>query len=382
MAPAATAELRTAYGLVGEDPAGDAKNPVVTGQDIPESAVVVTFGRGKYDVLGLEIADEPDALVVKMNMGASYIGTSSMVYLTFFTIHESTYFVCWNINSAGLTTNYQDIGENLDLSCSRFNSLGTRVGPSTRANGVETATDPNGIVYVQWAVPRGEIDDARVGTLLTAVRAETWVRGVSTCCPPSTAPQSQYVWNIADRAPDDGEWQFQSGPATPSIAVDLTLEPKNATVGPGSNATSTIRAVLNGTGPWSFNLTASNAPDGWSVAFEPANGSLETEGVAESSLTVSVPSDATNGAYNLTIELAGDANISARANFTLIVDERLRSPETVSTGAVGAMTATATTAANETAAAQGTGDESVPGLGVIFGVLAVTAVAFFARRRR
>ena len=108
-APVGQAALLSAYDLVGEDPAGDAKNMIVPGND----ATPTTLSREKQDILSLEMANDGDKVHFKMNLGALYHGTSSLLYVVHFKVAGTAYMTCWNIQSAGTTTSSNDVQEDM-----------------------------------------------------------------------------------------------------------------------------------------------------------------------------------------------------------------------------------------------------------------------------
>lgn len=392
MLPAAHAQSPTAFDLVVEDPEEDAVNHVATGVHVqcvpPENptgqSCVTQLSTAKQDIVALSFATTADTLYVKLNTLATYAGTSSLLYTVFFTVGETSYFTCWNVQSAGLTTNYQDVNENFDLGCSRF-SLGgtnTQVGPATRDGGVVVGPD-EGDIHILWPVARADIGDPADGVALTNVYAATWNRGVNTDHAPSTSPQSGYVWNQADRAPDEGAVAYPLGGFSPAaLPVDVAADATNRTVGPGSGLVFVVDAALEGNATGNLSIQVSHAPAGWDTSVLGGTGANATSAEIE----VAVPEDAVNGTYNVTVEALVEGNVSAALNLTVVVDEALppthdRSDEgsdvdpTVDNGPAPAGNATG----NETAGpAEGGG---IPGPALVL-VLAAAAVAVLARRRR
>src|SRR5688500_13228325 len=101
--PIVGAEPLASYDLVGVDTEGDGTLPLASGAAWP--ACGTGFGGTKYDIHSLEMAHEPDAFHVKLNPGAHYAGTSSIMYVVHFTVGETPYLTCWNVQSGGTTTN-------------------------------------------------------------------------------------------------------------------------------------------------------------------------------------------------------------------------------------------------------------------------------------
>ncbi len=389
MLPVAAAQTPTAFDLVVEDAPEDAVNHVVTGVHVqcipPENptgqSCTTQLSTGKQDIVALSFATTADTLFVKLNTLATYAGTSSLIYTVFFTVDGTSYFTCWNVQSAGFTNNYQDVNENFDLGCSRFSLSGanTQVGPATRADGVVVGAE-EGDIHVLWPVARSEIGDPADGVVLTDVYAETWNRGVNTDHAPSTSPQSGYVWNRADRAPDEGVATYPLGGFGPDVVpVDLAVDETNRTAGPGSRLvfSGSIGVVGNATGNVSLDVAA---PEGWTtdlaVDASPNATTFEVE--------VGVPETAENGSYNVTLDALVDGNVSASLNLTVIVDATLpavddRAETVEGTGPDDGMSGGNQTGGNETIApAEGGG---IPGPGILF-VVGAGVVAMLARRRR
>ena len=367
--PAIAAPL-AAYDLVGTDPEGDAKNMILPGRDETPD----TLGRGKQDIIGLQMGTDATNVHFKMNLLGNYIGTSSLLFVVFFKAADTSYFTCWNIQSAGPTSNSVDVQEDLSqMSCSRFTSVGTRVGPTTRANGVEVAQDDAGF-FVRWEVPSSSIGDA---TSVTDIVAETWNRGANVDYVPATSPQSAYVWNQADRAPDAGVWAYAAGGAATPLSLSFSLDPKNATVAPGGTASAVLMPMLTGNGSAAFNWTVTGLPTGWNATFDPANGTLTSGENVTHNLTVLVPEDATNQTVNLTVVLDAGNNITASANLTLIVDETLAGLTPSSSAAPSSSSAVTD---NATAASEEAG--GIPSIGALVVAVSVVAMAAVIRSRR
>jgi hypothetical protein len=196
MLPAGAKPL-AAYKLLGNDKKGDGQFVIATGASYP--ACGTGFSCDKYDIISLEMGADADAVHVKLTPFAGYFGTSGVMYAVHFQAGGKKFFTCWNMHSAGLTTDSHDVQENA-MGCERFADE-TRVGPATRTDGV--FADPNDF-YVDWAVPKKAIGG---GEQLTNVVAEIWARGASTSSP-GAAPPAPYLWNVGDRAPDTGTWKY------------------------------------------------------------------------------------------------------------------------------------------------------------------------------
>lgn len=373
--PVASADLLAAYDLVGEDPAGDAKNMIVPGND----ATPTTLSRGKQDILSLEMANAGDVVHFKMNMAALYRGTSSLLFVVHFKVEGKAYLVCWNIQSAGTTDNSNDVAEEMSsLACSRFTGSETRVGPTTRANGIQVAS-VDGKIFVRWEVPKSSIGNVESAGI-TDIVAETWNRGGNVDSAPATSPQSAYMWNRADRAPNEGTWAYSLAPPAPSASVNLTVDPTNATVGPGSSVDLNVTASLVGNATVGYNLTADGLPEGWNATFAAPNGTLTPEANASSTLlTVTVPGDAQNQSVAFNVSLVTDLNITVSYAVNITVDTTLAAPEPGPAASPGATE----TAGNETGAAQATEEGSgVPGPAVPLVGAAIAAALVWRSRRR
>lgn len=371
LAPSGNAKLLDAYDLVGEDKNGDALNPVATGVDNPST----TFSRGKQDIVSLQMGQDAESLHIKLNLAALYHGTSSLIFAVHVKVGGKPYFTCWNINSAGTTTMSNDVAENT-LGCSRFSGT-TQVGPATRAAGVSVGTGPDKNNSVRWEVPKAAIGKPAADAEITDIVAETWVRGVSTCCVGSTA-QSPYMWNLADRAPDKGTWSYSlapKAPAAPPLSLSLTAASPSASAAPAATATFDLTAALSGDGTVKVGFNASGLPDGFSFAFEPPTVDLSGDGSsATTTLTIQVPADADNQTVEFEATASAAGNLTAAASLVLVVESSAAAPPPK--GEPSPETAT------EEAGARSVDEEAqVPGPGVL-AVLAAAAIGVLGVRRR
>lgn len=374
LAPSGNAKLLDAYDLVGEDKNGDALNPVATGVDNPST----TFSRGKQDIVSLQMGQDDETVHVKLNLAALYHGTSSLIFAVHMKVGGKPYFTCWNINSAGTTTMSNDVAENT-LACSRFSGT-TQVGPATRAAGVSVGTGPDKNNSVRWEVPKAAIGKPAADAEITDIVAETWVRGVSTCCVGSTA-QSPYMWNLADRAPDKGTWSYSlapkgpAAPAAPPLSLSLTAASPSASAAPAATATFDLTAALSGDGTVEVGFNASGLPDGFSFAFEPPTVELSGDGSnATTTLTIQVPADADNQTVEFVATASAAGNLTAAASLVLVVESSAAAPPPKEEPS-------SETAAEEAGARSVDEEAQLPGPGLL-AVLAAAALGFAVIRRR
>lgn len=362
---AANAALLSAYDLVGEDPSGDSHNYSAPGADSGQFAVART------DILGLEMANDGDLVHFKLNIGTVPSGTGGYMYAVHFKVGESSYLVCWTVQFTG---NQAQATQEDTLGCSRFTGE-TAVGPTTRADGVEVATADEKS-FVRWEVAKSDIgmDDADVP--VTEIVADTWFRGVSTCCPGSTT-QTQYMWNKADMGPDAGAWAYSMTPAAPPFSLSFSMEPKNATVGPAETLSVSLMPNLTGNASVAFNWSIPDLPDGWNATFDLPNGTLTGGQNVTHNLTILVPDDAENQTTNLTVLLTAENNLTISANLTITIDTTL-APPPLTTSPSGS--ANASPSDNATAAADD--GNGIPNLGVVASTIGLIAVAAALRTRR
>ncbi len=313
--PLAVAEAPDAFDLIGEDPEEDADNYAVN----DAAQLTETFSRGKQDILELGMTTDEETPHIELLLAASHIGTSSLLFVVQFIVADERYDVCWNIQSAGTTAESVDVNEDMTLSCSRINDS-TGVGPSTREDGIEVTTNDDGQGVVYWPVPRSELGDPADGDEITEIVATTWNRGVNPSGAPSTSPQSQYIWNPADRAPDEGSWSYVFGGLQDEIDLNVTLAADNTTLrlAPGGNTTLQAQAQNGGGQNATLALNVS-APEGINVDFGD-NTTLELTGNQTTDFEFDVHADPsmelnTTHPFNLTLEK--DNETIANLTFTL-----------------------------------------------------------------
>lgn len=360
-----------AYDLVGEDTAADSVMPLATGANYP--ACGTGFSCPKFDITSLEMANDGDLLQIKLNMAASYAGTTMIMYAVHFKAAGTAYLTCWTVQSAGTTTMSNDVNEN-SLGCSRF--LGeTAVGPATRALGVETGTDAAGRFYVRWEVPKESIGGA---TELTDIVADVWSRSVATCCAANVgSSQSQQLWNKADVGPDTGVWGYTLGAKAPSLALNLTVEPNATTAGPGQEANLNATLGLVGNGSANASVRLQGLPDGWDAPTFGENLTFDADNLTRTvNVTIRVPANATNQTLNLTLIASSVEAGNVTANLTLTIDTTLAAAP----AAPVASTTSANATANETALAK-EADAGIPGPGVVLGFGAIAVAVITGRRR-
>jgi hypothetical protein len=369
--PISNAALLEVYDEVGTDPTGDAVFPLATGVNYPSCGT--GFGCGKYDVTSLEMANDGDNLQIKVNVAASYAGTTMILYAVHFKAAGTSYFTCWTVQSAGTTTASNDVNEN-SLGCSRF--LGeTQVGPATRAAGVQAATDAQGRYFVRWEIPKTAIKEP---TELTDIYVDVWSRGVSTCCAANAgSSQSQQMWNVADRAPNTGTWAYSLAPKAPALSLNLSIEPNATAVAPGTAAQFAANVSLVGDGLAEVNFTLQGLPEGWTFAGLESNISLggDNQSVLVN-FTVTPPADASNQTVNLTLNATSLAAGVASVNFTLAADPSLLPPAPVATA-----TASTPSPVGTAATAPTTESDKIPGPGALLLLAALAGTVVAVRRR-
>lgn len=375
--PGAAAERLDTYDLVGEDAAGDATHYWVTGVADPSAL----FTPDRLDILALEMGLDGESLHVKLNIGTTPTGTSGYMYRVLFDVAGTTYFTCWNTQWVG----GQHEEENV-LGCSRFGD-GTQVGPDLKADGVDVDTVDD-VSFVRWEVALDSIGEPTLGDTVANVMAETWVRGVSSCCAGSTT-SSQYLWNRGDVGPDEGAWEYVLGGSAgdDESPLTLSLDRENQTTGPGSWLVYEVNATYGGNETANLTFTATG-PDGWDATVVAAENAT-LDGSNNTTLTevhVGVPEDADNGTYSVTVTSAVDGNVSTSLNITIVVDASLKAiderPHIM--GAPFDLDDDATgneTTGNETAG-PAEEDAGIPGPGALFAAAAFAAAAAFFRRRR
>src|ERR1041385_1111755 len=219
----------------------------------------------------------------------------------------TTYSVCYNVQFTG---NQADLTQEDTLGCSRFTGA-TAVGPTTSGSDAVQLGDEEGGSFILWPVPRADMGDASVADL-SALSADTWFRGASTCCAPSTT-QSQYLWNRADVGPDDGTWSIDPsllvapGPAF-QLALDATAN-RTLAAANGTAQFTVQERVANGTAPNGTNVTlrTSHLPDGWNATFAPENVTVAGNATTAANVT---SNETGNGTGNAT----GNASASSSSN--------------------------------------------------------------------
>lgn len=381
--PAVSAFHTGTYDLVGEDPADDF-GYTLAGQDDPSGL----FGEAKVDILGLEFGTGSDELAVRLSLGASYHGTGGHMYTVWFDYAGSSYFTCWNIQTAGTTSMSEDVVENV-FGCSLFNSVdATQVGPATRGDGVVVDMEDEH-AFVEWPVDRSAVGDPADGDVLTNVYAETYARTGNPGAAGSTTHQ-EYQWHKQDVAPNEGVWEYVVGGAADEAAsaVTFTVPESNATAAPGSwlvfEATASIDGNLtdNATANASFEATG---PDGWDADLAAGGNATfnQTENETVVEVHVGIPQTAENGTYNVTLSALGDGNVTSTLNLTIVVDASL-DPVDERPAAMGS--GMHDDAGNETAgngtAQDADEDALIPAPGPFFVASVLLAGAVWARRRR
>lgn len=355
--------------LAGEDPADDAANHIAPGVDLD---ALVTAER--TDIRGLVLGDDDGTLTVKLLIGTTPTGTSGYMYRVRFDHGGTEYFTCWNTQWFGGTQEVENI-----KGCSRFTS-GTQVGPSLKADGVEVGSDGDGS-YVLWPVSRADIAGAGVADLEN-VFADTWFRGVSDCCIGSTT-DSRYYWNVADRGPDEGIWDYEvpsAGPADLDVSINvsavesLALPADFTAEVPFTLAVNGTHDGLNGTialEGLDWNVTWANATEDGNGTFSVPAGSTNVTVTAD----LDIPADAADQTFDAAV-VATIEGMTTRQNVTfwVVSEPPPGGPPPGDDGGSG------NTTGNATDGLLGSDAES-PGLGLLV-VVGVVAAAVVARRRR
>lgn len=206
--------------------------------------------------------------------------------------------------------------------------------------------------------------------------------------PPPASPVPVWYVKVGGAAPTGVSGVGLPGtvyPILPAAALSLDAGAAAAEATPGGNATFGLTVTNNGTGAGTFAFAAEGLPTGYAASFDPPNGTVEPGAAATSTLTVSVPADATTGATTFVLNLTKDDGTSEFANLTLTVLETEPVTSTDPTGGTdGPTDGTETTGGNETGngtAAAG-GDAGVPGPGAVLVSLGLMAAAVLVRRRR
>nr|BFD89511.1 M20/M25/M40 family metallo-hydrolase [Kitasatospora sp. Xyl93] len=108
-------------------------------------------------------------------------------------------------------------------------------------------------------------------------------------------------------------WKTSVGGTTPANDFSVSVNPTTATVKPGETATATVATSTTSGSAQTVNLTASGAPAGVTVSFNPS--SVQSGGSA--TLTVATSASTAAGTYNITLTGTGSATHST--SFSLVV---------------------------------------------------------------
>ncbi|MFE6499208.1 M28 family peptidase [Kitasatospora sp. NPDC057738] len=108
-------------------------------------------------------------------------------------------------------------------------------------------------------------------------------------------------------------WKTSVGGTTPTNDFSVSVNPTTATVKPGETTTATVATSTTSGSAQTVNLTASGAPTGVTVSFNPS--SVQSGGSA--TLTVATSASTPTGTYNITLTGTGSATHST--SFSLVV---------------------------------------------------------------
>ncbi|MGW7443441.1 M28 family peptidase [Kitasatospora sp. NPDC054795] len=108
-------------------------------------------------------------------------------------------------------------------------------------------------------------------------------------------------------------WKTSVGGTTPTNDFSVSVNPATATVKPGETTTATVATSTTSGSAQTVNLTASGAPTGVTVSFNPS--SVQSGGSA--TLTVATSASTPTGTYNITLTGTGSATHST--SFSLVV---------------------------------------------------------------
>lgn len=381
LTPGSAVEADT-FTLIGDDPAGDSFNYVAPGAD---ADAVVTSDR--TDILSLSSAVDGDILYLKLGLTVLPAGSSGYMYAVFFDVGGTSYFTCYGTQWIGGAASVENV-----KSCSRFQE-GTQVGAEIVGGEDEVSSGEPGVIledggFITWPVPLAAIG-AAAGDEMTAVRAETWFRGVSDCCVGSQT-DSQYYWNQADVAPDADAWTAMIGDQgalpLPDLALTVDKAPSFVTAGEQVTINATLAAsdVLP---EGNHTITSTIAGVDWTVTLAPETITLTPNNASTPvTLFLDIPSDFEAGDVNVTWTLcyadppaSEDENATGPACGTATLAMSVfEAPEPTLAPNPEAEAAPAEAEAEEPEAPK---EESLPapGFAIVVGALAALAVA--ARRR-
>ncbi|MEP0824099.1 MAG: hypothetical protein HRF40_01285, partial [Nitrososphaera sp.] len=109
---------------------------------------------------------------------------------------------------------------------------------------------------------------------------------------------------------------------TPQFDFSLSLNPSSGTVQQGGTVQTTVTTTLLSGTSSSVSLSAGGGPLGTTFTFSPASGSP----TFASTLTISIPSNAATGTYQVTISGSGSGGISRTATYQLTVNPQAQQP--------------------------------------------------------
>ncbi|MFB7911081.1 M28 family peptidase [Kitasatospora sp. NPDC056076] len=108
-------------------------------------------------------------------------------------------------------------------------------------------------------------------------------------------------------------WKTSVGGTTPANDFSVSVNPATATVKPGASATATVATATTSGSAQTVNLTASGAPAGVTVSFNPSS----VQSGASATMTVATATSTAAGTYSITVTGTGSATHTT--SFTLVV---------------------------------------------------------------
>ncbi len=248
--------------LVGEDSTGDGHHYVMDEADVGD-----TISASRTDILGLDVAEDAENVLIRLRIADPPSGTGGYMYHVSFQRGEALYWTCWAIQWIG-----NQVSEENLKGCSLF-SEGTQVGPAVTgptnldSTGVFAESDQgievgeaDDATYVLWPVSKAEIGGGLVG--LSDFTADTWFRGGTTANVGSTS-DTQYHWGASDVGPDEGTWSLPTLEVPEEPFLNLTAASEwSAPAGSAVEMPVTINSNVE-------NITLSiEAPESWNATFE------------------------------------------------------------------------------------------------------------------
>jgi len=174
------------------------------------------------------------------------------------------------------------------------------------------------------------------------------------------------------------------GPA-PSASIALRAANANVTLGAGASASVDVTVANTGGAAGSYNLSASGAPEGVTVAFDGANGSVDANASKVVKVTFTASKEAAPGSYDVSVQ-SGDARLPLKLTITSGGTTPTTTPPSggPSGGTTTSGSAGSTTSNGDAGSAQSTQDTKKKGLPgpEVFGVLAALMIGLVVVARR